>query len=598
MIRSLPSWRHVAGVAIVSLVAVTVPSVALTNASWNDVEFVAGTTSTMEQCATNTDLNSRSSARFLTGTLGSGPTNSLDTLAGVTGVVASNNGTAQSAVAGTPGASPSNGGYAAPLSATAINGVLQTGTSVSLPLTWPTGVYQQYARALDTGYSNSAAGAVSNSGAIDTGAPGLSPGIGSLSLSTLPGIGTTLGTLTDVSVAVGAVASSASLDGCGIAWTGAAPTTDELKRNYLVSSLNANLTSPAVAGLFNTTGSVTGLVQADLATEFGTSVTSGEAETAITATGLGALTTAVTTSLLDPVFGALNTALSLAGASLTVNGAGSSSASSAVISVDLAPVNTLLTSTTTDGVVTVNLANGQVTIDIGKLSGGLEDRPANTELLTDAQVLDISARVNTLLLARIASITTALTSALDAATVTVNLTVLLRGLGIDVLRVQVGYTGTLKQFVDGTATTPLVTVTGPTVTVLGSNAVSGILNSLGIAALLTGLLGTVSATTTAVLNAAQAEAYDELLGAQLTAVLSSATGLLTTAMGVLSPLLQAIGTLLSITLNVQPDRPPTSTAPNGQYSVSALRISAVNATTTSSLLNLWFATSSVGANAT
>ena len=590
MNRALPSWRRIAGVAILAVVAATLPGLALTNATWTEREYDVGTISTL-RCDGNTDLTSRATSRFLYGSLSG---QSLDTVAGVTGIVSTNNGTTQTPVAGTPGASASGTGYAAPLSATAINSAVLAGTAVSLPLTWPTGVYQQYARALDTGASNSASGAVSNSGAIDTGAPGLSPSVGSLSLNTLPGIGTTLGNLANVALTVGAVASTASLDGCSYAWTGGAPTAAQLDRKYLLSSLGATATSPTVAALFNTTGSITSLVQTDVTGEFGTSVTSGEAETAISASGLGALTSAVSAGLLSPLLNSL-------GVTLQVNGSSPSQVSSTVISVNLAPVTTLLSSTLTDGVVSVNLANGTIGVDIGALSGGLNNRDPNTELLTDAQVLDISARVNTMLTNQIGLIRTALTSALNSATVAVNLTVILKAGSQDVLSVRVGYSGTLKQFVDGTTTTPLVTFTGPTITVLGSGLVQTALNLFGITTVLGGILGTVSTVTGAVLDAAQLEAYDELLGAQLDTILASATTLETAAMAVLSPLLVAVGTLLSITLNAQPDQPNGGTKPAAspqvdEFFVSALKVSAVNGAT--SLLNLWLATSSVGANAT
>lgn len=590
MNRALPSWRRIAGVAILAVVAATLPGLALTNATWTEREYDVGTISTL-RCDGNTDLTSRATSRFLYGSLSG---QSLDTVAGVTGIVSTNNGTTQTPVAGTPGASASGTGYAAPLSATAINSAVLAGTAVSLPLTWPTGVYQQYARALDTGASNSASGAVSNSGAIDTGAPGLSPSVGSLSLNTLPGIGTTLGNLANVALTVGAVASTASLDGCSYAWTGGTPTAAQLDRKYLLSSLGATATSPTVAALFNTTGSITSLVQTDVTGEFGTSVTSGEAETAISASGLGALTSAVSAGLLSPLLNSL-------GVTLQVNGSSPSQVSSTVISVNLAPVTTLLSSTLTDGVVSVNLANGTIGVDIGALSGGLNNRDPNTELLTDAQVLDISARVNTMLTNQIGLIRTALTSALNSATVAVNLTVILKAGSQDVLSVRVGYSGTLKQFVDGTTTTPLVTFTGPTITVLGSGLVQTALNLFGITTVLGGILGTVSTVTGAVLDAAQLEAYDELLGAQLDTILASATTLETAAMAVLSPLLVAVGTLLSITLNAQPDQPNGGTKPAAspqvdEFFVSALKVSAVNGAT--SLLNLWLATSSVGANAT
>jgi hypothetical protein len=596
MMRTLPRWRTIAGIAILALAVSLVPGYALTNATWTEQEYDFGTITTL-QCAGNTDLTSRATSRFLYGTVGGQP---LDSVAGVTGIVVTNNGTTQSASAGTPGAVVSGTGYSAPLSASAINSAVLAGTAVSLPLTWPTGAYAQYARALDTGSSTSGSGAVGNSGAIDAGAPGLAPSVGSLSLSTLPGIGTTLGNLTNVALTVGAVASSASLDGCSHAWRGGAPTSAELDRNYLLSSLTATATSPSVAALFSGAGSVAGLVRADLDGEFGTNLTSGEAETAISASGLGALTGAVSTGLGSSLLGPVKTALALLGVSLSVNGSSASQVSSTVISVDLAPVTTLLSSTVSDGVVAVNLANGQITVDIGALSGGLEGRAANTELLTDAQVLDISARVNTLLRAQIAAVRTALTTALNAATVTVSLTVIIKAGSTDVISVHLGYAGTLKQFVDGTSTTPLVTITGPQVAILGSGLIQNTLASTGAVGLLTTVLGTLSSVTTTVLDTAQAEAYDELLGTQLDTVLASATALETTALSVLSPLIAAIGTLLSITLNAQPDQPNATGTPSGspqpdEFFVSSLHLSAVNGV---SLLDLWLATSSVGPNAT
>lgn len=597
MIRSLPSWRRIAGVAILAVVAATLPGLALTNASWTDREYDVGTVTTL-QCTGNTDLSSRATSRFLYGSLSG---SSLDTVAGVTGVAVTNNGTTQTAVAGTPGAMASGTGYAAPLSATAINSAVLAGTAVSLPLNWPVGVYQQYARAQDTGTSNSASGAVSNSGAIDTGAPGLSPSVGSLSLSTLPGIGTTLGNLSNVALSVGAVASSASLNGCSYSWTGGTPTAAQLNRQYLLSSLNLTATSPTVAALFNTTGSITSLVQADVSTEFGTAGTNGEAETAISASGLGALTTAVSTGLLSPLLNTVNSTLAGLGVSLSVNGSSPLNQATTVITVNTAPVTTLLSSTITDGVVSVDLANGQIGVDIAALSGGLNGRTANTELLTDAEVLDIASRVNNLLSNQITAIRAALKTALESATVTVNLRVAIKAGSADVLSVAIGYAGTLKQFVDGTSTTPLVTVTGPTISVLGTGLVQTALTGLGITTLLGTVLGTLSAVTTTVLDTAQAEAFDELLGTQLDTTLAAAAALETTAVGVLNPLLVALGTLLTVTLNAQPDQPgggakPSSSPQVDEFFVSALKVSAVNGAT--SLLNLWLATSSVGANAT
>jgi len=126
------------------------------------------------------------------------------------------------------------------------------------------------------------------------------------------------------------------------------------------------------------------------------------------------------------------------------------------------------------------------------------------------------------------------------------------------------------------------------VSLLGTGAVQTLLDNAGLSGLVQGLLGTIATTTSTVLSTTKALAYDALL----TNLLSTANDLLTTAMGVLSPLLVAFGTLLSITVNVQPDQAPTNAPLTGEFSVSALRIAATN------ILNLSFATASVGANAT
>jgi hypothetical protein len=594
--KALPRWRTIAGVTALALAAALVPGYVMTNASWTEHEYTAGTVTAL-QCVGNTDLRSRATSRFLTGAVGG---QSLDAIAGINGLVVTNDGATQTPSAGAPGAIASGPGYAAPLSAEAINTAVLAGTTVSLPLGWPAGVYGQYANALDTGYSRSASGAVGSSGAIDLGAPGLAPSVGSLSLSTLPGIGSSLGTLADVALTVGAVASSAALDGCSHAWAGGAPTSAELDRSYLLSSLSATATSPGVAALVGSTGSVAGLVRADVDGEFGTSLTSGEAETAISAAGLTALTGAVTTGLTSSLLAAVKTSLALLGVSLSVNGSSSSQVSSTVVAVDLTPVSTLLSATVSDGVVSVDLASGQIAVDIGALSGGLENRIANTELLTDAQVLDISARVNTLLRAQIAQLRTALTAALAAATATVSLTVIIKAGSTDVISVHVGYAGTLSQFVNGTAATPLVSVTGPQVAILGSGAIQSVLASGGVVGLLGTILGTLGSVTTTVLDTTQAEAYDELLGAQLDTVIASGLALETSALAVLSPSIAALGSLLDITLNAQPDQPnatgtPSANAQPDEFFISALHVSVTN---DASLLDLWLATSSVGANVT
>ena len=588
--------RRVAGFAAVAIVLAAAQGITSTNASWLDSEWDHGDVRAL-QCVGNTDLSSRATSRMFTGMTGS---TELETLVGISGLTVTNDGTTTSAVAGTPGAvSLGADAYDAPLSATS-GGTALRGTSVSVPLDNGVGVYEQWAQAHDTGVSTGAAGAVTNTGAIDTGAidAGTAPTVGSLALSSLPLVGAPLSGLSDVGLTIGAVASSATLDGCSLAWSGGAPSSSQLQRAYSVSTLEAQLSSAAVASLFGATGTVPTLVsgaQTQLGSLFGTNSTTGTAESGIAASALTALTSAVTSAL-----GSIH----VAGISVAV---GTGGASSTTVLMDLSTVSSLLTGVLVDsaGGVSVDLASGAVTIDAAKqLPGGLNGQPANTDILTAAQLATAASRVGALLNARITAVNAALLAALNAATVTVQADVtvaatvpILFPSGVAALNVYMGYTGTIAQFAAGTET-----VSGPTVSALpGLGLISGLLSA--VTTPLTANLGAGLGVTTSVAAAVFSQAVTPITSTAAS-LLSMANAAAATTLTALSGSLAALSSVLSITLNSQPDRSPSPpfpvTAPQpNEYFVSALHIGMLDSTVSgaTSLLSLFLATSSVGPNA-
>ena len=584
----------VAGLAALAVVVAMVPGVRPTNASWVDAEWDAATLGSL-RCSGNTDLSSRATGRMVTGMLSG---TSLDGLVGITGLEVINDGTSSSAISGTPSAtSLGSDAFHAPLSA-AVASAIFAGGSVSLPLNNGVGVYEQWAQAHDTGVSTGASGAITNTGFIDTGAiaGGTAPTAGRLTLSSLPLVGAPLSGLTDVVLNIGAVASSATLDGCSLAWTGGAPTASQLQRDYRISTLNAQLTSAAVRALFGPTGTVPTLVsgaQTQVTNLFGTVGATGTAEAGIAGTALTSLTGAVSTAL---------SSINVLGISVAV---GTGSTTSTTIQLDMSTATSLATGTLVEpgGAISVDLASGVVTVDVEKLAvGGLNGRLPNTSVLTTAQLADVATRVSTLLTTRIAAITAALQAALATATVSVQTDVkvaatvpIVAPSGINALNVHMGYTGTLAQFAAGTQT-----VSGPTVTILSGTGIGGALLNPVLSALTTNL-GTASAVTTSVVAAVVAQAYTPISATISTAQTTAATAAGVTA-SALDSTLAALSSILSVTLNSQPDQTPFPNEPAdavqaGEYFVSALRIGVLDAPAGAPLLDLFLASSSVGSNA-
>ena len=593
MIARTPRKTIVSAVSVFAIIAglLTTTSSA---AGFVDQEFVNGDFTALD-CDAPVGLESRATGRFLTGRLGAA---SLDPIVGLQGVTVANDGTLVTHSSGAVASGPDAWGQ--PITASAVGGLISAGVGATLPLNWGTGTYNQYGQARSTGISTGASGAVTNSGAVDTGAVagGTAAKVGTLRLSDLTGLGSTLSGLTDVDLEIGAVAALAEMDGCDAAWSGGPVSASDVTRSYLVSELKANLTSQAIAQLMGTGGTVptaVNLVQSNLTGLIGSPTTMGTGETTVANGVLNSLTTTVS-GLLSALSTPLLT-LSM-GTGHTVN---------AGVTMDLSAVNAYLTGTLTDGVVTVNLANGKVTLDAGALGGGLNNRAPNTQLLTATQLNDVVNRVNTLLQARLAQIDDALDAALAAATLSIDVDVkvaatlleILPGSGIgpiNALNVSLKYNGTLAQFAAGTQT-----VTGPAVTVLGGTGIGDALLNPLVGGLTSALLNPILNTVTpAVLTLVGTNLTTPITG-YISTNLTTITNGLTTTISALRPLLATLAGIITVTLNSRPDVAPGPQAPipsplTGEFFETALRIGVLNAPGGSSILSLYLANASVGPN--
>ncbi len=593
------SWRHIAGLATFSVLAATLPTVALTNAAWVDHEYDYATVSAL-QCAGNSDLASRATGRFVAGSLLG---NQLDPVVALQGVVTTNDGTDSTATAGATETVVGSNAWTLPITAAVVNNAIVAGASLSLPIGagTGTGVYTQYAQALDTGVSTGAAGAVTNVGAIDTGAIASStaPTAGNITLSELPILGGTLGSLADVSLNIGAVASVATLDGCADAWTAGAPVSPQLVRDYRVATLNMALTSPLIAALFANNGAFDAAldgVDTALTNSFGIGLAQGSAEVNISNGALASLVGAITTPLQG---------LTILGSGFDM---GTGSTATTTITVDTTAVRALLTGSITNGPVTINLGTGAVTVNLATLLdpvNGLNNQPPNTQVLTAAHMTQITNYIDQALLQLVANVNAALTAALNAATVSVQLDA---HVGVQVLdnvtptinalNVHVGYTGTILDFANGTQT-----LSGPTVTTLVGNPLGdALLNPLlaGVTGLIAPLLSTVTTTTRTLVGSEASSPITGLFPALITGLGTDVANLITS----LSPMLTALQQILSLRLNVRPDIAPFPDYPvaspqTEEYFVSALQVGIFDRAVTAgrtTLLNLFLATSSVGQN--
>ena len=577
-LRTLKTAGGIAGLTITAIVAATVPGVALTNASWSSTEWVHGSVGT-ENCATATNFSTRGAGKLIGGTLLGA---NLDSLASLNGVTVTNG---ASGISVTPVTATSLGSdaYANPLDVSALGAInLSLGSLLQLPLSNPVGVLNQYGQAHQNGSSAGAAGVVNNSGgiALTSGSPSASvPTFASFDLASLLGtlgLGGVAG-LADVKLSLGAVGSSAQLNGCNVMWT--KNIASNLQRNYVIAGLTTSLDSPLVGDLVSSVNSTTSLL---------TSTVSGIAGN----TGLVSDVTSNLTNTLGPI--------------LLVAGIGTPTATVSA-SVDFGSLTTLLNTPISDSghIVTIDLAGGTIAINTAALFdsvNGLNNQAPNTQLLINSTVINsLKNAITSALNDYVDAVTNAIDDALGAMKVSLNVSIPLSALGAGG-GLTIGATNvSLASLVAGTA--PLTTNVDCELSALLCVAPNLLVNSL-----LGGVLSAVASGVEVPLGTSISALVNPLVSS-LTTTLDNTTGgienlLATTLGGLFGPT-----SLLSLVVNAQNapvpalaghplptwagSLPGPSTTPyaTGQYDVSAIQLVVAGGAVTLDL-----ARSSVGTN--
>ncbi|MDQ1548131.1 MAG: hypothetical protein QOH69_3035 [Actinomycetota bacterium] len=575
-LRTLKTAGGIAGLTITAIVAATVPGVALTNASWSSTEWVHGSVGT-ENCATATNFSTRGAGKLIGGTLLGA---NLDSLASLNGVTVTNG---ASGISVTPVTATSLGSdaYANPLDVSALGAInLSLGSLLQLPLGTDVGVVNQYGQAHRSGSSTGASGVVNNSGgiALTSTIPSASvPTFATLDLDSVLGdlgLGGVAG-LADLNLTLGAVASSAQLDGCNALWT--KDIYSNLQRKYLIAGLTTNVTSPLVGNLVSTVNSTT------------TALTNTVTGIAGNAGVINGVTTTVT--------GLLGNVLSTVGV-----GAPTATVSAAV---NFGALTTLLNTPIADpgNIVRIDLANGTIAINTAALFdsvNGLNNQKPNTQLLINQQVLDnLKAAITSALAAYVTSVTSAIDAALAAITVNLNVTVPLSLLGSGALTISATNVS-LASLLAGTAplTTDLTCSLGLVCPVL-EGTVNGLLTSV-VSTLASAIEVPLGTTISGLVNPTVAN---------LVTTLNSTTGGIESLLSSVLQNLFGPTALLSLVVNAQNapnpalaghplptwagSLPGPSTTPysTGQYDVSAIQLVVAGGAVTLDL-----ARSSIGTN--
>ncbi len=580
-------------VAAAAAAAVTAPAVVSTStAAWRDDEWTHGLTATSSlRCGQDDGFTATSAGRFLSGSLLG---TNLDPVAALQGVrlvrAADGTLTVTPPSAIDPGSPAPTATRLNPLTASALSvvGLDLTGLGVGLPV-GSAGALNQYAQVSGHGTAAGAAGLVSDSGGVQvtpTTPSSALPGPAYVSLGTLL---PTITNLADAQLRVGAVASSARLDGCAdlraLLWGDGTAT--GAVRSYGVADVGLRTTSPVLGQLVQAVNATVGTVQTNLGTLGGST---------------GPIATAIRTGLL----GQLGAGLTLAPLSGTVT----------VTTPDVAAaVAPLLTAPLTDGVVTLNLSSGVIDVDLdallGYAPGALSSQPPNTQVVLDAAVLNpLLTRVGALLDTWTGQVVQAILTAVRSASVTVDLTTTVAAtatvLGtpttVNVAGVRVQLTAPVGAILDsaaGTAVPPTATVS-VTATGLTGTLVNTVLGVLGLS--LGSITGALNGSGAALLGLVAPVLRTALVVPVTTlgTTLATLSGTLVTA---LSSLVSVLPSVVSLMLNVQPDRPgappgepfapgtPTSTP---EYRVTALRVGLARYTSSADVAHLRFATSTAG----
>ncbi|PZE27914.1 choice-of-anchor G family protein [Curtobacterium sp. MCBD17_028] len=578
-------------VAAATTVAVVLPGVAAaiapSTASWTDREWDAGRLSTSAlACGTDTDSTATSSSRFLTGTLAG---TSVDSTADVEGVTVAKAGTAAATVDPVTAPALDTGGdttvaaFGNPLQVNALGGLAGldlTGLGTGLPA-GSTGAVNQMATVSSTGATTAASGLVSNSGGVlvtDSTPSADLPEPASLDLTSALG---PIANVTSPALDVGAVGSSAQLDGCdaledqlwgtsssstvdetgavvrpaaladeGTVVRAAATTTDPVRRDYGIASLDLRLRSPLAAALVpNIRTTVNGTISA---------------------------VTGPSGSLVQGVVGIVGGLL------------GSLSLGSAQATIDTAPVTALingLTGPLTDSTntVSVDLSTGTVEVDLAHLLGHaqLDDLPPNTEIVLDPTLLAaVSVDVTTLLTDWVRRVATMIVTTVQASSLTLSVTLQVLGSRLTIA-------------LPSGATVGGAAANGGGVTLSGGvlGLVGGLLSSLT-----SGIVGSIERVLTKNLITPLQNLLTTAIPGSSTATTAATT---ITALGTaLSSVTVLLPRVLSLRVNVQTTTGGGRRADGGAttptYTETALRIGLVSNGQGADLAHLDLATSRVG----
>ncbi|MBA8815679.1 hypothetical protein FHX48_000731 [Microbacterium halimionae] len=569
-------------IAVIAAAGVVFPTASV--GAWSDEEWVhpASVGTSQIECGADTGYAAESNARFLRGDLLGVDLDPLVELKGV-GLAMDNGGsvTVDPGSAANLGATPPAHSYANPLSLGVISlpildlSPLQIGLPVG-----SLGAVNQYARVNGHGSGAAAAGLVNNSGAVlvsaitpDDQLP--EPAVLTLD-SLLPGISGIAGT----DVRIGAVGSSSQLDWCDALrsdiWGDGS--VSGVSRDYGVASLELDIDSPLVAGLGS---SITSTVLPGLQTDLNA------------LTGVNGLISKIFTDALAPIVAGLNLGATTGDVTLT--------------GLDFTAVSALLDDNLVGDGVSVDLVSGLVHVDLEYFIGALNDQPANTELVLDAGVVSsILANTTALLNNWRAAVFTTIQDAVYAATLTIDLSVVVSSPAIVVALVPIGATNIVRVDLDATATIGSIIGGGlvldvnvtalSNVTLIGTilNAILGItLTTLtnSILALETSLVAPIAAQVTATVNGA------------LDSVDTQLVDLVAAVLGAVSAVLTELPSILSVMVNVQPDQPgaPPGTSfiaesglSSAQHAVSALRLGLAYGLAPGGVAAFDLATSSVG----
>lgn len=554
--------RRLVAVGIVVSASLVAQSGISSDASWVDSEWMQAPIATTDCADAQGAFATRGEGRALSGSaLGV----DLDALAEASGTLVTNDGSrAQYSPSGANPAGPD--AYANPLNVVALSLVdVDLGRGLlQLPLDNATGVLGQYGQAQSSGQSVGAGGYVTSTGGIATDPLNQYPELAELKLSTLldqvnPAVSELLADVTDVSLRAGAVAGRASIDGCRLAWSqsgaarAAALSTSEaasaLTREYLAADVSTVISSPTVGALV--TGAA-GIVDGLNATVAGLAGDRGLIEGLV-----GGIT-----GLLRPVLGTL--------------GLGNVAVDSLAVSIDLSPVNALLTGTIGDsqGIARIDLSAGTISVDTaalvkaayGSTDGvSLNGLAPNTDLLADPRTATaLTEALNQALGEWLGSVTRALTAAIDGIGVKLSATVALKLLGLSVAEIAIGVDARLAALEAGGG----VTATAKLLGVLDVRLLDPLLNAL------TSGLGPI-------------------IGKLIRDVLDTPTGLVETLRPLTAAIVSTVSAVynvlylsgvVSLVVNAQndpvaggPEPADWRGLPQGRYDVAALRIGVLGA---------------------